>query len=120
LKSKSVTPMTDGYRAELVMSPQLDDVKTNYFQGLIGVLRWIVELGRIEIMVAVTFLSRYLASPREGHLEQAFHIFSYLDSHERSKLVFDDKDFPVDETTLTGHNITLTPPKRYPPTCLVL
>ena len=97
LKTKSVTPMTDGYRAELDMSPELDDERTNYYQGLIGVLRWIVELGRIDIMVAVTFLSRYLASPREGHLEQAFHIFSYLDSHDRSKLVFDGAEFPVDD-----------------------
>jgi hypothetical protein len=55
LKSKSVTPMTDGYRAEFYMSTQLDDVKTNYFQGLIGVLRWIVLMDAlIEIDMSKT------------------------------------------------------------------
>jgi Reverse transcriptase (RNA-dependent DNA polymerase) len=98
LRTKSVTPMTPDYRAKLDMTPELDDGQTNYFQGLIEVLRWIVELGRFDIMVAVTFLSRYLAALRQGHLEQAFNIFSYLDSHQQSRLVFDGRDMPVDET----------------------
>jgi Reverse transcriptase (RNA-dependent DNA polymerase) len=123
LKTKSVTPMTADYRAELDTSPELDDDKTNYFQGLIGVLRWIVELGRIDIMVAVTFLSRYLASPREGHLEQAFHIFSYLDSHERSKLAFDGNDMDVDASRFNDSDwsqyypdaVEAIPPNMPPP-----
>ncbi len=36
------------------------------------------ELGRIDIIVPVTMLSRYLISPREGHLQQAYRIFAYL------------------------------------------
>ena len=35
-------------------------------------------------------MSSYLVSPREGHLEQLFHIFAYLKKHNRSRLVFDD------------------------------
>jgi hypothetical protein len=35
-----------------------------------------VELGRIDIVVAVAMLSRFLANPREGHLEEAFYIFA--------------------------------------------
>jgi hypothetical protein len=35
-------------------------------------------------------LSQYLAQPREGHLDQVFHIFGYLKVHGRSKVVFDD------------------------------
>jgi hypothetical protein len=48
-----------------------------------------VELGRIDIMVAVSMPSRYLASPREGHLEEAFHIFAYLKAHNKSAVVLD-------------------------------
>jgi hypothetical protein len=50
----------------------------------------IVELGRIDIIVPVSLLSRYLVSPREGHLQQAFHIFAYLKQFNRARLVFND------------------------------
>ena len=97
LRTKVSTPMSSGYRPELDQSPELDAKRANYFQGLIGVLRWIVELGRIDIMVAVSMLSRYLASPRVGHLEEAFHIFAYLKAHNRSALVFDPTTLVFDE-----------------------
>jgi hypothetical protein len=98
LKTKVTTPMSNGYRPELDASPELDDRRANYYQGLIGVLRWMVELGRIDIMVSVAMLSRYLAGPREGHLEQVFHIFAYLHAHNKSCVVFDDTSPVVDET----------------------
>jgi hypothetical protein len=51
LKTKGTTPLSSGYRPELDATPELDDLQATYFQGLIGVLRWIVELGRIDINV---------------------------------------------------------------------
>ncbi|GAX20073.1 hypothetical protein FisN_1Lu447, partial [Fistulifera solaris] len=90
LPKKAATPFSAGYRPELDVSPELDDRRQNYFQGLIGVLRWLCELGRLDIIVPVSMLSRYLAQAREGHLDQVFHIFAYLKSHDRSTLVFDD------------------------------
>jgi hypothetical protein len=98
LRTKVTTPLSSTYRAELDGSPELDAKRGNYFQGLIGVLRWTVELGRIDIMVAVSMLSRYLASPREGHLEEAFHIFAYLKAHNRSSVVLDDATPLFDES----------------------
>ena len=38
-------PMSNGYRPELDESDELDEVDAAYYQSLIGVLRWIVELG---------------------------------------------------------------------------
>jgi hypothetical protein len=97
LKTRVTTPMDSGYRPELDATPELDERKANYFQGLIVIVRWIVELGRVDIMVAVAMLSRFLASPREGHLEQAFHIFAYLKTHDISCLVFSARPPVVDE-----------------------
>jgi hypothetical protein len=88
LKMRVTTPMATGYRPELDATPELDEGKTNYFQEVIGILQWIVELGRVDIMVAVAVLSRFLASPSEGHLEQVFHIFAYLKAYDRSCLAF--------------------------------
>ena len=71
------------------MTAFLDAKKTNYYQELIGILRWAIELGRIDIHVQVTMLSNYLAKPGIGHLDAMFCIFAYLKAHDRSKLVFD-------------------------------
>jgi Reverse transcriptase (RNA-dependent DNA polymerase) len=78
LRTKVSTPVSTGYRSEMDATPELDHRRANYFQGLIGVLRWIVELGRVDRLVSVSMLSRFLALPREGHLEQAIHVFAYL------------------------------------------
>ena len=86
------TPMSQGYRAELEVTPELDAKRANYYQGLIGVLRWICELGRIDIIVDVAMLSRFLAAPRRGHLDQVFHVFAYLKKYGKSAMVFDDQE----------------------------
>ena len=99
LPTKCVTPFSCGYRPELDGSKELDGERTNYFQGLIGVLRWICELGRIDILVPVSLMSRYLVSPREGHLQEIFHLFGYLKCKHRSTLVFDDTE-PTFENAL--------------------
>jgi hypothetical protein len=84
LPSKAPTPLTSGYHAELDATPELDARRASYYQGQIGVLRWVVELGRMDIMVPISILASQLANPREGHLEQVFHLYSYLKSHDRS------------------------------------
>jgi hypothetical protein len=92
LPTRVMTPVSQGYRPELDQSNELDARRGQYYQSLIGVLRWICELGRLDILVAVSMLSRYLVSPREGHLQQVFHIFAYLKHHKRSRMVFDDSE----------------------------
>jgi Reverse transcriptase (RNA-dependent DNA polymerase) len=97
LPTKVSTPCSTDYRPELDQSKELDEERASYYAGLIGVLRWCIELGRIDIFVEVSLLSRFLANPREGHLQQAFHIFGYLKRHERSKMVFDDTEPVIDQ-----------------------
>ena len=89
LKRKAPSPMASGYRPELDSSPYLDPSRASYFMSLMGILRWAIELGRIDIMVEAGLLSRFQAAPREGHLEQMFHIMAYLKNNNKSRLVFD-------------------------------
>ncbi len=79
------------------MSPLLKDNEANYYQQLIGILHWAVELGRINIAFCVALMSKYLVQPREGHLHQLFHLFGYLKSHDRSRIVLDASRPKVDE-----------------------
>ena len=74
LPTRVTTPLSQGYRPELGQSRELDSKRGQYYQGgLIGVLWWICELGRIDIMVVVSMLSCYVVSLWEGHLQQVFH-----------------------------------------------
>jgi hypothetical protein len=63
-----------------------------------GVLPWCIDLGRIDIIVEVNLLARFQACPREGHLEQMFHLFAYLKQYNQSSLVFDWTEPSLDET----------------------
>ncbi len=90
LKLRANTVLPSGYRPELDASEYCNDDEGNYYQQQIGVLRWAVELGRIDITAEVSMLAAYASAPRTGHFNALMHIFSYLDRHERSKLVFDD------------------------------
>ncbi len=87
-------------------SPLLDDDQANYYQSLIGVLRWAVELGRIDIHVYVALLSSYLAQPRVGHLQQVLHIFAYLRCHDQSTIVFDPNHVDWDEEQFKKYDWT--------------
>ena len=45
----------------------------SYYQQQIGILRWMVELGRIDICTEISMLAAYTASPRQGHLADVLH-----------------------------------------------
>jgi len=78
------------------VTPELSPKDAAYYQSLIGILRWIVELGRVDICLEVSMMSSHLALPREGHLEQLFHIFAYLKKHHNAEMVFDPSDQVID------------------------
>ena len=51
--------MTSGYRPEIDITPEIGEEDAAYFHSLIGVLRWIVELGRVDINVEASMLSSH-------------------------------------------------------------
>ena len=87
-------PLSIDYRPEIDVTPELGEADAAYYQCLIGVLRWIVELGRVDIDVEVSMMSSHLALPREGHLRELYHIFAYLKAHSNAEMVFDPT--PID------------------------
>jgi hypothetical protein len=91
LKSRAPSVMPASYQPEMDVSKLLNEEDTNHYQQHIGVLRWAVELGRIDICGEVSMMAAYCAAPRAGHMDAVMHIFAYLKSHERSKLLLDPK-----------------------------
>ena len=102
LSTRASTPMAQGYKPKLGVSPVLDAGCANYYQNLVGVLWWAVELDRIDIYLEVSLLSAYNAQPRQGHLEQMFHIFEYLKAHNCSTIMFDNSLPSIDDSRLEG------------------
>jgi len=92
-------PYPASYRPEMDVTPTLDEEMTNRFQQLIGILRWSIELGRIDILTEVSCLSQHLAEPREGHLIAVYKVFKYLSlrlKSSRGRIVFNGKSMIID------------------------
>ena len=70
---------------------------------MIGVMRWMVEISRIDIATDYSLLSSHLAYSREGHFECALHMMGYLKWKHNSRLFFDPaySDIDFDTQTLT-------------------
>ena len=123
-KKKCTSPFTPNYRPELDTSPELDPTKATRFMSDIGVLRWIVEIGRVDIVTEVSLLSSHLAMPREGHLEQVWHIYSFLKNRHNGCLIFDPTYPEIDRSSFNhgeswkdyyGDVKELLPPNAPPP-----
>ena len=98
LPTRCTTVMKADYRPELDVTAELNAAGTRYFQELVGILRWAIELGRIDIAMETSMLSSHLALPRDGHLQAVYHIFGYLKGKPKRTLAFDPSHPDIDET----------------------
>jgi hypothetical protein len=80
-------PWSTAYVCETDVSPELTPKQANYYQSLIGILHWMVEIGRVDIITEVS--ASHMALPREGHFEAVLHIFGCLKCKHGSQMVFD-------------------------------
>ena len=87
LKGKAHRPFPKEYRPELDATPLLNEEDIAKYQGYMGIFRWMIEIGRIDILTEVSLLSSHQAAPREGHLEACYHIFAYLRKNKHMALV---------------------------------
>jgi len=98
IKRKTVTQWPAGYDAELDSSEELNSENATFYQHLIGVLHWIVELNRVDIITEVSILAGYLCNPRDGHLDAALHVYSYLENKHNARLVLDPSYPDIDRS----------------------
>ena len=97
MTGRYVAPLQTGYRPETDDSAELKAYGLHYYQELIGILRWIVELGRVNILLETLLISAHLALPRIGHLEQVIHMFGYIKLHPKRKIEFVAAHPSIDE-----------------------
>jgi hypothetical protein len=100
LKNKVKNPFPMNYRPELDVSDELGSELSSRYLQLIGIARWAIELGRIDITHEVSLLSQYQANPRVGHLEVMYHVFAYLKNHlDMGRIAFDSLTPMVNDST---------------------
>ena len=68
-------PFPSYYRPELDVSPVSNEVSSNRYLQLIGILRLAIDIGRIDLKVDVSVLSQHQCQPRKGHLAALYRIF---------------------------------------------
>ncbi len=87
--------------------------KASYFQSLIGILCWIVELERTDIAMETPALASMMALPCEGHLKAIFQMFAFLKtSKHNGVMVFDPTEpdigpikFPTEDWSATPYGV---------------
>ena len=99
LPKRCTSPISREYRPEINITSELDVKEAAYYQSLIGILRWIVELGRVDITTEVSMLASCMVLPRKGQLEQLYHIFGYLKLNHNSEMVFDPSEPDINESS---------------------
>ncbi len=104
LPTKVFTPLASDYRPELEASAELKSDGVQLYQELIGVLRWAVELGRVDMLLEASLMSTYMAMPREGHLQQLYRMFAYLKTTSKRKIAFDPHHPKIRERMFQKHN----------------
>ena len=94
-------------------SPELPSQLASYYQHLISILHWIVELGRVDIITEVSLLASQMAMPRKGHLDAV-----HLKMRSNACLVFNptypDIDFKEHDWTRFYSNAKEAVPMNMP------
>ena len=104
LSSKCKMPLAYGYCPGLDVTPDLKADGLQWYQELIEILRWVVELGRVDILMETSMMSTHLAMPRRGHLEQVHHIFGYLKEPPKLEIFFNLQHPELDERSFTTYD----------------
>jgi hypothetical protein len=77
-RTNVTSPIEKNDHPELDTSPLLDADGIQHYQSLIGILQWMISLGRFDIATAVMTMSSFRAAPRIGHLDRLKRICGYL------------------------------------------
>ena len=101
LPSKCKTLISSRYRPELDTTLEPNAEGLQMYQEMIGMLRWAVELGHVDVLLEMAMMSTYLALPHVGHLEQVYHIFGYLKGTSKRRIFLDLQHPDIDKCSFT-------------------
>ena len=78
LQTLCKNPIISGYWPETDTLPELKSEEVTRYQEMVGLLRWEVDKGQVDILLDTAVISNELALPHRGHLEHILHVSGYL------------------------------------------
>ena len=85
------TPVATTYHPSEVVTKEINSEGLQVYQDLIGILRWAVNIGRVDILLELSLLSSQLALLCVGHLQAIYRVFGYIKQVPKRKLYFDPR-----------------------------
>ena len=89
--------MSTTYYPSEDLTKEMNSEGLQIYQELICILRWAVEIGRVDILLEVSLLSSQLALLRVVHLQAVHRVFGYLKKVPKRKLYFDPRKPMISE-----------------------
>ena len=89
IPTKYNLPTKHSYKPYMDCTGELKSDGLQWYKELIGSLRWSVDISRVDILLETSILSKHLALPCEGHLEQVLHIVGYMKRRKKLRSIFD-------------------------------
>ena len=77
------------YEPEMYVSPLLLPDEASYYHNIIGVMRWMVKLGSVDISIEMSQISSFLPMPRKGNMVSDLQMMYYLRIRHNSCFVLD-------------------------------
>ena len=77
MPTKTLTPFSHIYSPEIDITSELDADDTKLCQKWVGILRWAVDLGQLDIYLEVSLISSHVANHRRVHIKEILHISAY-------------------------------------------
>ena len=70
----------------------------------VGMLNWIVGIGRFDIAHAASSLARFASCPKKWHLDRALRLFGYMKKDANKRIVVDSPEPIVTGGDLSFHS----------------
>ena len=89
MPKKAANPFEGDYEPKMDETPLLIPELASWYASLIGMLQWMVEIGRLDIITEVSKMASQMAAPRDGHLDALLHVFGFLKINHNSRMAYD-------------------------------
>ena len=81
-------------------SPVFDPDLASYYQSLIVLIRWMVEIDRVDFITEKSLLASQLAMPRKGHFDALLNVYDFLQDKYNSRMKFDPTYPEINKSSL--------------------
>ena len=88
-KKKAENNFVRDYSPAMDETPSLEKELAYWYQYLIGMLIWMMEIGRVDIITEVSMMAPQMDMNKEGHFEAVLHVFAFVHHKYNSRMVFD-------------------------------